>query len=48
MFKIKDGYRRELETPEIMDELVWQHKKVNRQNKNGENVNIFRAMRFSR
>ena len=30
VFKIKDGYRIELQTPET---IIWQHKKINRLNK---------------
>ena len=32
VFKIKDGYKLELQTPETM-KLFWQHTKINRQNK---------------
>ena len=37
MFKIKNKYKQELQTPETM-KLFWKHKKVNRQNKKGEKV----------
>ena len=37
MFKIKNGYKLELQTPEKM-KLFGSTKKINRQNKNGEKV----------
>ena len=34
MFKIKDGYKLELQIPEKKKRrIIWQHKKINRQNK---------------
>ena len=32
MFKTKGGYRSELQMPEN-NEVIWQHKKINRRNK---------------
>ena len=37
MFKIKDGYKLELQTPKAM-KLFGSAKKINRKNKNGEKV----------